>query len=360
MQEKAVHIQKEVIEVNLSKKDIRKMSVEAIAEDLTASGEKAFRAKQIYEWLWAKSAASFEEMTNLSKNLREWLDENYCINRITIADKQLSSDRTIKVAFRLHDGNEVEGVLIPTENRMTACVSSQVGCSLSCKFCATGYLKRMRNLEAAEIYDQVVMIKELAETHYDMPLSNIVYMGMGEPLLNYKNMMESIEHITSEKGLFMSPKRITVSTAGISKMIKKMADDDAKFNLALSLHAANDEKRSQIMSINDSNNLPVLREALEYYHSKTKNRVTFEYCVFNNFNDSLEDAKELWQFTKYVPAKVNLIEYNPIDQADFTNTDEDKLDKFAAFLEDRGVIVNVRRSRGKDIDAACGQLANKH
>ncbi|WMN12573.1 23S rRNA (adenine(2503)-C(2))-methyltransferase RlmN [Marivirga salinae] len=360
MQEKAVHIQKEVIEVNLSKKDIRKMSIDAIAEDLTASGEKAFRAKQIYEWLWMKSAASFEEMTNLSKNLREWLDQNYCINRITIADKQLSSDRTIKVAFRLHDGNEVEGVLIPTENRMTACVSSQVGCSLSCKFCATGYLKRMRNLEAAEIYDQVVMIKELAETHYDMPLSNIVYMGMGEPLLNYKNMMESIEHITSEKGLFMSPKRITVSTAGISKMIKKLADDDAKFNLALSLHAANDEKRSQIMSINDSNNLPVLREALEYYHSKTKNRVTFEYCVFNNFNDSLEDAKELWQFTKYVPAKVNLIEYNPIDQADFTNTDEDKLDKFAAFLEDRGVIVNVRRSRGKDIDAACGQLANKH
>ncbi|MGJ3236559.1 23S rRNA (adenine(2503)-C(2))-methyltransferase RlmN [Marivirga sp.] len=360
MQEKAVHIEKEVIEVNLAKKDIRKMSIEAIADDLTASGEKAFRAKQIYEWLWMKSAASFEEMTNLSKNLREWLNENYCINRITIASKQLSSDRTIKVAFRLHDGNEVEGVLIPTENRMTACVSSQVGCSLSCKFCATGYLKRMRNLEAAEIYDQVVMIKELAETHYDMPLSNIVYMGMGEPLLNYKNMMESIEHITSEKGLHMSPKRITVSTAGISKMIKKLADDDAKFNLALSLHAANDEKRSTIMSINDSNNLPVLREALEYYYNKTKNRVTFEYCVFNNFNDSLEDAKELWQFTKYVPAKVNLIEYNPIDQADFVNTDEDKLDKFAAFLEDRGVIVNVRRSRGKDIDAACGQLANKH
>lgn len=358
--EKAVHIDKEVIEVNLSKKDIRKMSVEKIAEDLTASGEKAFRAKQIYEWLWMKAAASFEEMTNLSKELREWLEANYCINRITIASKQLSNDRTIKVAFRLHDGNEVEGVLIPTENRMTACVSSQVGCSLSCKFCATGYLKRMRNLEAAEIYDQVVMIKELAQEHYDMPLSNIVYMGMGEPLLNYKNMMQSIEHITSEKGLFMSPKRITVSTAGISKMIKKLADDDAKFNLALSLHAANDEKRSQLMSINDSNNLPVLREALEYYYNKTKNRVTFEYCVFNDFNDSLEDAKELWQFTKYVPAKVNLIEYNPIEQADFTNTDGDNLDKYARFLEERGVIVNVRRSRGKDIDAACGQLANKH
>lgn len=360
MQEKAVHIEKEIIAVQLAKKDIRKMSVEEIATALMESGEKAFRAKQIYEWLWVKSAASFEEMTNLSKPLREWLDENYCINRITIASKQVSTDRTIKVAFRLHDGNEVEGVLIPTENRMTACVSSQVGCSLSCKFCATGYLKRMRNLEAAEIYDQVVLIKMLAEEHYQMPLSNIVYMGMGEPLLNYKNVLDSIAHVTSEKGLNMSPKRITVSTAGISKMIKKLADDDVRFNLALSLHAANDEKRSTIMSINDSNNLPVLREALEYYYQKTKNRVTFEYCVFNNFNDSLADAKELWQFTKYVPAKVNLIEYNPIDQADFTNTEADKLDQFAGFLEERGVIVNVRRSRGKDIDAACGQLANKH
>lgn len=358
--EKAKHLPKEVIEVKLSKKDIRKMSVEEIAADLTEAGEKAFRAKQIYEWLWIKSASTFEDMTNLSKQLREWLDENYCINRITIASKQVSNDRTIKVAFKLHDGNEVEGVLIPTENRMTACVSSQVGCSLSCKFCATGYLKRMRNLEAAEIYDQVVMIKNLAAEHYDMPLSNMVYMGMGEPLLNYKNVLQSIDHITSEKGLGMSPKRITVSTAGIAKMIKKLGDDEVRFNLALSLHAANDEKRSQIMSINDANNLPILREALEYYYDKTGNRITFEYCVFEGFNDSIADAKELHQFTKYVPAKVNLIEYNPIDMADFTNTGDDKLDAFADYLEDKGVIVNVRRSRGKDIDAACGQLANKH
>lgn len=358
--EKAQLLPKEIIEVKLSKKDIRKMSVEEIAKELTDNGEKAFRAKQIYEWLWMKSAASFEDMTNLSKPLRDWLDTNYCINRITIASKQISNDRTIKVAFKLHDGNEVEGVLIPTENRMTACVSSQVGCSLSCKFCATGYLKRMRNLEAAEIYDQVVMIKELAAEHYDMPLSNIVYMGMGEPLLNYNNVLQSINHITSEKGLGMSPKRITVSTAGIAKMIKKLADDEVRFNLALSLHAANDEKRSQIMSINDANNLPILKEALEYYYKATNNRVTFEYCVFDDFNDSLEDAKELWQFTKHVPAKVNLIEYNPIEMADFVNTGADKLDAFAEFLESRNVVVNVRRSRGKDIDAACGQLANKH
>lgn len=357
---KAQHIEKEVIEVNLEKKDIRQMTLEQLTEELKANDEKAFRAKQIYEWLWMKSAASFDEMTNLSLALREWLETNYCINRVQINTKQVSSDRTIKVAFRLHDGHEVEGVLIPTDTRMTACVSSQVGCSLSCKFCATGYLKRMRNLEAAEIYDQVVMIKQLAEEHYNMPLTNIVYMGMGEPLLNYANVLQSIDHITSEKGLNMSPKRITVSTAGIAKMIKKLAEDQIKFNLALSLHAANDEKRSRIMSINDSNNLPVLREALQYYYKKTRNRLTFEYCVFNNFNDSLEDARELWQFTKYVPAKVNIIEYNPIDQADFVNTEADKLDQFAAFLEDHDVTVNVRRSRGKDIDAACGQLANKH
>jgi len=358
--DKAKHLPKEIIEVKLSKKDIRKMSVEQIAADLVEMGEKAFRAKQIYEWLWIKSAASFEDMTNLSKSLREWLEVNYCINRIAIASKQVSNDKTIKVVFKLHDGYEVEGVLIPTASRMTACVSSQVGCSLSCKFCATGYLKRMRNLEAAEIYDQVVMIKNLAAEHYDMPLSNIVYMGMGEPLLNYKNVLQSIDHITSEKGLGMSPKRITVSTAGIAKMIKKLGDDAVRFNLALSLHAANDEKRSQIMSINDANNLPILKEALQYYHDKTGNRITFEYCVFDDFNDTLEDAKELFEFTKHVPTKVNLIEYNPIDMADFVNTGADKLDAFADFLEGKGVIVNVRRSRGKDIDAACGQLANKH
>lgn len=358
--EKAPFIEKEVIEVKLDKKDIRKYSKEALREELAAHGEKAFRANQIYEWLWNKSASDFDEMTNLSLKLREWLKENYCINRVALATKQQSSDGTIKCAFRLHDGYEVEGVLIPTENRITACVSSQVGCSLSCKFCATGYLKRMRNLEAAEIYDQVVWIRDLAAHYFDRPLTNIVYMGMGEPLLNYKNVLESIDKITSEEGLGMSPKRITVSTAGISKMIKKLADDGVKFNLALSLHAANDQKRSSVMSINDSNNLEVLKEALQYYYQKTRNRLTFEYIVFNDFNDSLEDAKELWQFTKYVPAKVNIIEYNPIAEADFVNTEEDKLEAFARFLEEHEVTVNVRRSRGKDIDAACGQLANKH
>jgi 23S rRNA (adenine2503-C2)-methyltransferase len=220
-------------------------------------------------------------------------------------------------------------------------------------------MARKRNLEPGEIYDQVVAIAQQAEDNYQQPLTNIVYMGMGEPLLNYTNMMKSIEHITSPEGLNMSPKRITVSTAGIAKMIRKLGDDEVKFNLALSLHAANDEKRNEIMPINESNTLVALRDALKYYFQKTKNRVTYEYIVFHNFNDSLQDAEELYRFTRHLPCKVNIIEYNPIAEADFVNTKEDKLDKFAKYLENKGVVVNVRRSRGKDIDAACGQLAIK-
>lgn len=339
--------------------DIRKISLDQLIEFFTESGEKPFRAKQVFEWLWQKSARTFDEMTNLSLPTRELLKKHFEINPIVVDQKQVSNDDTIKSAFKLHDSHLIEGVLIPADNRMTACVSSQVGCSLSCKFCATGYMDRKRNLEAGEIYDQVVAISQQAEEHYGQALSNIVYMGMGEPLLNYANVMQSIEHITSPKGLGMSPKRITVSTAGIAKMIKKLADDGVKFNLALSLHAANDQKRDQIMPINETNSLINLKEALQYFYRKTRTRITLEYIVFYNFNDSLDDAEELFRFTKQVPSKVNLIEYNPIAEADFKNTEVDKLDRFAAYLEDRGVTVNVRRSRGKDIDAACGQLANK-
>ncbi len=327
---------------------------------MKALGEPAFRARQVYSWLWEKSARSFDEMTNLSKPLREKLKEQFALNAIEVATSQISNDRTIKSGFRLHDGFVIEGVLIPTDDRMTACVSSQVGCSLTCKFCATGKLDRIRNLDAAEIYDQVAMIKQQSEEKYGIPLTNIVYMGMGEPLLNYANVLKSIERITSPDGLGMAPKRITVSTAGIAKMIMKLGDDEVKFNLALSLHAANDEKRSKIMPINESNSLEALAEALKYFYSKTESRVTFEYIVFKDFNDELSDARELAQFCKNVPCKVNLIEYNPIDGEEFTNASADKLEAFKEFLESRNIIVNVRRSRGKDIDAACGQLANKN
>jgi 23S rRNA (adenine2503-C2)-methyltransferase len=342
------------------KLDIRSLSNAEIKDQLKEMGEKAFRASQIYEWLWQKNAATFEEMTNLSVGLREKLEQHYFIDHISLDEQQISSDRTIKCAFNVGIGKVVEGVLIPSKSRMTACISSQVGCSLACKFCATGKLKLLKNLSAGEIVDQVVYLRDQAQEKYQTNLSNIVYMGMGEPLLNYNNVMKSVELITSEKGLGMSPKRITISTAGIAKMIKRMGDDETKINLALSLHAANDEKRDKIMAINETNNLEALADALRYFYEKTGTRVTYEYIVFRDFNDELVDARELAEFCKTIPCKVNIIEYNPIDDGEFQQADPKKVDAFAAFLEERNIIVNIRRSRGKDIDAACGQLANKN
>ena len=343
----------------LKKIDIRSLSLVELTEQLKEFDEKPYRAKQIYEWLWQKSCINFDEMSNLSLSLRETLKEKFVINAVTVLKSQTSNDRTIKNAFILADSKIIEGVLIPTTDRMTACVSSQVGCSLSCKFCATGYMDRERNLNADEIYDQVVLIARQALENYNVPLSNIVYMGMGEPLLNYSNVLRSIDRITSPDGLNMSSKRITVSTAGIAKMIKKLGDDEVKFNLALSLHAANDKKRNEIMPINEQNTLEVLAEALKYYYAKTRNAVTYEYIVFNDFNDELSDAAELAAFCKHIPCKVNLIEYNPIVFADYQNAEGDKIDQFSAYLQQQGIVTNIRRSRGKDIDAACGQLAVK-
>jgi 23S rRNA (adenine2503-C2)-methyltransferase len=342
------------------KQNIRNLSLVELQAAFVELGEKSFRAKQVYEWLWKKNASSFDEMTNLSVPLRSLLTSAFFIDKIKLDDQQISSDKTIKCAFEVEQGKVVEGVLIPTTSRTTACISSQVGCSLACTFCATGKLKLMRNLTAGEIVDQVVYLRDQSEQRYRQSLSNIVYMGMGEPLLNYKNVLRSIEMITSEQGLGMSPKRITVSTAGIAKMIKQLGDDDVKFNLALSLHAANDTKRNKIMEINESNNLETLQEALHYFYSKTGTRVTFEYIIFKDFNDSLMDAKELAEFCKCVPCKINIIEYNPIDGEPFQKASEEAITNFANFLEERNLIVNVRRSRGKDIDAACGQLANKN
>jgi 23S rRNA (adenine2503-C2)-methyltransferase len=343
-----------------NKANIRNFSFEELKASMEVLGEKSFRSKQVYEWLWKKNAATFEEMTNLAKDLRSKLEEHYFIDHIKLDDQQISSDKTIKCAFSVEENKVVEGVLIPTTSRTTACISSQVGCSLACTFCATGRLKLMRNLTAGEIVDQVVYLRDQAENRYNTPLTNIVYMGMGEPLLNYKNVLRSVEMITSEEGLGMSPKRITVSTAGIAKMIRKLGDDEVKFNLALSLHAANDKKRSHIMEINDSNNLAELSDALRYFHQKTDSRVTFEYIIFKNFNDQIEDAQELAEFAKCVPCKINIIEYNPIDDSEFQQADRANVDNFAAYLEAKNLVVNVRRSRGKDIDAACGQLANKN
>lgn len=345
----------------MAKRDIRKTTTGDLKNWLASEGEKPFRAQQIEDWLWNKWVKTWDEMANLPKGLRSRLEEEFEIRTLSVSASQKSGDGTIKAAFRLYDAQVVEGVLIPADDRMTACISSQVGCSLTCKFCATGYMDRKRNLDPAEIYDQAKAIAQLAEKEYNHPLTNIVMMGMGEPLLNYANVLEGINHIISPTGMGWSPKRITLSTAGIAKMIKKLADDQVKFNLALSLHAASDAKRNQIMPINESNSLVSLKEALRYFWNQTRNRITFEYIAFQGFNDGIEDATELAKFALSIgaPIKINIIEYNPIAEASFVNTSEDKLETFKNYLESKKLIVNIRRSRGKDIDAACGQLANK-
>jgi 23S rRNA (adenine2503-C2)-methyltransferase len=343
----------------IAKRDIRKLKLDELKEFFVQHGDKAFRAQQVYEWLWQKSVKDFDQMTNLSLPTREMLKTHFVINHIHVDNMQRSIDGTIKNAVKLHDGLIVESVLIPTEKRITACVSSQVGCSLACKFCATARLKRMRNLSPDEIYDQVVAIKEQSELFFGRPLTNIVFMGMGEPLLNYNNVIAAIEKITSQKGLNMASRRLTVSTVGVAKMIIKMADDGVKFNLAVSLHAALDKTRSSIMPINDTNSLDELAEALKYWYQKTKSKVTYEYVVWKGINDNKEHAQALLKFCKHVPCKVNLIEYNPIDDGEFQQADQSVLDMYMDLLESNGITTRIRKSRGKDIDAACGQLANK-
>jgi 23S rRNA (adenine2503-C2)-methyltransferase len=341
--------------------NIRQLSLSELEEYFETLGEKKFRARQVYEWLWQKHAHGFEDMTNLSKELRQRLSEGFSLPALKVDTTQYSSDGTVKSRFRTTDNHMVEGVLIPTDERKTACVSSQIGCSLSCKFCATGYMKRQRNLDFDEIYDEVVLINDQSEKVYQKKLTNIVFMGMGEPLLNYKNVLKAIERITSPNGLAMSPRRITVSTAGVAKMIRQLGDDKVKFKLAVSLHAANDQKRNEIMPINETNNIKALIDALNYFYQQTGNEITFEYILFKDFNDSKQDAEELVRLYRQVPADlVNIIEYNPIDQALFAKPEEDAIAAFMQHLEKSKVNARLRRSRGKDIDAACGQLANKN
>ena len=345
--------------MQIEKKDIRSLSKEQLRNFFVANGDQAFRGNQVYEWLWSKGAHTFEDMSNVAKTTRKMLEDNFVINHIKVDTMQRSEDGTVKNAVRLHDGLVVESVLIPTNTRTTACVSSQVGCSLDCNFCATARLKRMRNLEPAEIYDQVIAIDRESRLYYNHPLSNIVFMGMGEPLMNYNNVMKAIEMITSNEGLGMSPKRITVSTSGVPKMIRKLADDEVKFKLAVSLHSAIEEIRSRIMPFSASFPLIDLREALEYWYKKTKSKISYEYVVWKDINDNKASIDALVKFCKYVPCKVNLIEYNPIDDGEFQQASQESINDYIKALEASGIVVKVRRSRGKDIDAACGQLANK-
>ncbi|MEO7174965.1 MAG: 23S rRNA (adenine(2503)-C(2))-methyltransferase RlmN [Saprospiraceae bacterium] len=340
---------------------MRNLSQDQLIQIFAAWGEPSYRAKQVFDWLWNKSARSFDEMSNLSKSIREKLEADFQFQSIILDHSQHSNDGTIKSRFELYDQTKIESVLIPVadDKRFTVCVSTQVGCSLTCKFCATGKMGRIRNLDAGEIYDQVVEVNKQCLEKFGHPLTNIVYMGMGEPLLNYASTMKSIDLITSPDGLGMSAKRITVSTAGIAKMIRKLADDGTRVNLALSLHAPTDVKRNEIMPINESNSLDVLMDSLAYFHQTTGNRITYEYLALQGFNDTMEDAIALEQLCVRFPVKVNIIEYNSIGDGLFEKSDGNQVDRFAKYLSNKGVQVTVRRSRGKDIDAACGQLANK-
>lgn len=345
----------------MQKNDIRNLKDDELANLMQALDEPQFRARQIHQWLWQKGVIDFDEMTNLSQALREKLSTSFEFQSITEDVRQFSSDGTIKTRWNLFDGHKIESVLIPVvkDDRFTVCVSSQVGCSLNCAFCATGKLGYTRNLHAFEIYEQFFKVNQLCESEYLHPLTNIVFMGMGEPLLNYKNVLKSIDKICSKEGYGWSPKRVTVSTVGLAKMIRKLADDQVRFNLALSLHAADDKKRDKIMPINESNNLQEVMDALSYFHQNTPGKISFEYIAFDKFNDSLEDAEKLYQLCKYFPVTVNIIEYNPVEGVMLLKSGEDRIDRFAKYLSDKGIMATVRRSRGKDIDAACGQLANK-
>lgn len=342
------------------KQDIRLLTKDALRDFFAARGFPAFRGNQVYQWVWQKSAYDFDQMTNLPLPVRTLLVESFTLNHAQIDSVQYSNDGTIKNAVKLPDDLVVESVMIPTETRSTACVSSQVGCSLDCRFCATARLKRMRNLTSGEIYDQVVLTNEQSLKHHDRPLSNIVFMGMGEPLLNYKNVLRAIEMITTDEGLCMAAKRITLSTSGIPKMIEKMADEQVKFNLAVSLHSGIESVRNQIMPFSKTFPLKDLRASLEYWYAKTKRKITYEYVVWKGINDRKEDIQALVKFCKYVPSKVNLICYNAIGDDDFIQADDAVIAFYEKMLTQSKIIVNIRRSRGQDIDAACGQLANKH
>ena len=343
----------------VSKQDIRSLSLSEIEVFFQDNGQKKFRARQVYDWLWKKSGRSFEAMSNVSKETRALLGQHFSFPAIAIGAEQRSDDGTIKSSFLLHDGLSVEGVLIPSEGRTTACISSQAGCPLACTFCATGQLGFKRNLHYAEIFDQVSLIQDQSLSIFGKPISNIVYMGMGEPLLNYENVRSSIEKLTDPEGTGMSPQRITLSSVGIPEKIKQMADDKPRYHFALSLHAARDDKRDKIIPVNKKYPIKSLISALKYYHKVTGKRITIEYILFRAFNDGLEDAADLAAFCKNFPVKINLIEYNPVENTGFLPSDARSMKSFQDFLEQKNLVVCLRRSRGKDIAAACGQLSGK-
>ena len=344
----------------MNKEDIRSLTRTQLSEILKEEKTPNYKINQIYDWLWTKGVSSFSEMSNISKDQRDWLDGKFVINSASLKEIYTSTDTTIKVAFQLYDERLVEGVLIPSGERVTACISSQTGCGLGCAFCATANITNFRNLSAGEIFDQFVLLNKLSIESYGVKLTNIVMMGMGEPLLNLENLKRAIFEFTYPKGINFSPRRITVSTVGISKYIKQLADSGLNVNLAVSLHSAIEEKRKTIIPYSKSDSLSKLSEAIKYYYDVTHNRPTIEYLLLNKYNDSIDDAEALAKYCKSFPCKVNLIEYNTTDESKFSKSSSEALKKFKDFLHSKNMVINLRASRGSDINAACGQLVNKN
>jgi len=339
--------------------DIRSLDLKNLEKILIKQKFKKYRAIQINDWLIKEGVGSFHEMKNLPKDLISFLDSRFKINNVNIKLIKKSSDGTAKFLISLSDKNIIEAVLIPTEKRITACISSQVGCSLDCDFCATSKISRMRNLNFYEIFDQTMILNAESYKLFGRTISNIVFMGMGEPLLNYKNVLKAIEMICSKKGLGISKKKITVSTSGISKIIKILADQNVKFNLAVSLHSAIEKTRNDIMPFSKDFPLNELLDSLNYWYKKTKSKITIEYLVWQAINDNMHHINSLVDFCVKVPSKVNLIEFNEIGNLKFKTPQNMWIQKYIEILKANNISVSIRRSRGKDINAACGQLANK-
>ncbi|MBK97431.1 MAG: 23S rRNA (adenine(2503)-C(2))-methyltransferase RlmN [Balneola sp.] len=355
----------------MSNNHTKRLNIKLLTKDELSAfciehGWPRFHADQLFQWLYQKGVNRFEVMTNLSKKMREYLQEHAYINRILPSQEQQSKDGTIKFLFQLNDhkdNDKIEAVLIPdfypngAVKRLTVCVSSQVGCVFGCQFCATGKMGFFRNLSHGEIVDQVQYINQVALEQYGKKITNIVYMGMGEPLHNYKAVTQSAAIISDPYSIDLSPKRITVSTVGLTKQIKKLADQQQPFNLAISLHAATDDKRDKIMPINSSMNLVELKQAVQYYYKATEQAITYEYLLFDEFNDSIEDADALASIVGWAPSKINIIMYNNVAGVALHRAREDRLNRFMKRLSMHKTRVTVRRSRGDDIDAGCGQLA---
>jgi len=356
------------VNINVDSQDLRALSPSELETWMIAAGQPKWRASQLLRWMYASQPVdSFESMTNLPSSLRSMLSDQTRMKRLKLQKLFTAKDQTVKALLQLPSGRIIESVLIPSFNhhhqatRMTVCISSQVGCAMGCTFCATGKMGFLENLTCGQIVEQVTVMREISQRRFGRDISNVVYMGMGEPLLNYRSVLASLQILTHPDAVGLSPRRITVSTVGLARRIRDLADDAPRFRLAVSLHSPFESKRSSIMPVNRSTvtDLTALEPAMRYHTKTTGQKLTFEYCLFRGFNDSSEDAHALAQLCHRVHAKVNLIMYNSVPRIDFQRTRESQLNTFMSLLSERRVTVTVRRSRGSDIAAACGQLANQ-